>query len=347
MAFGYVDDHRFLLYQEGKAVQDITQWVGDPALRDVLDALSLELTFQAARNDLRDKFMPWPGIRPGDKLRIVNHGLEAFSGVVLTVGLDGTVTANDMGWYPSKSQIILQVTNAAADDAIRQMCAKAGIPVGIVPSLPTRITELWVGNTPSDILNDILAVCSAETGRKYQVRVNGGRLNVAQLPETPIVAYHKPAANLAAFDITLAKGKVTGSDSMVDLYNSVLLAREDGDVAQVLGRAYNQESIRRYGLQQLVERLDGDENTAQARQRLKNLLAQNDRLTVERQIDEIWGTDEVTSGTLLQFQTNQYGVTGPQRVTEVTHYYKRGTMSLTVQDPAADRAAGSADTINV
>lgn len=328
-------------------VRDITRWVGEPALRDELDALSLELTFQAARNALRDKFMPWPGIVPGDKLRVVNHGLEVFSGVVLTVGLDGSVTANDMGWYPSKSQIVLQVTNAAADDAIRQMCAKAGIPVGVVPSLPTRITDLWVSSTPSDILSDILEVCSAETGRRYKVRVSGGKLNVMQLPDTPMVAYHKPADNLAAFDITLAKGEVTGSDSMVDLYNSILLAREDSDTAQVIGRAYNQESIRRYGLQQLVERLDGDENTAQARQRLKTLLDQNDRLTVERQITELWGADEVTSGVLLQFQANLYGITGPQRVIEVTHYYKRGTMSLTVRDPAVGRAAGNIDTISV
>ena len=279
MAFGYVDDHRFLLYQEGRAARDITPWVGEPALRDVLDVMSLELTFQAVRNDLLDPFLPWPDIRPGDKVRVVNHALEVFSGVVLTVGLDGSVTANDLGWYPAKSQIILQVSGAAAQDAIRRMCAKAGIPVGTLPALPTRITRLWAGETPADILQDILAECSAETGRQYKVRVAGGALTVTQLPESPMTAYHKPADNLAPFDVTLAKGKVSGTDSMAEMYNSVLLLREEGDTAQVLARAHNQDSVRRYGLQQLAQRLDGKENAAQARQRTKNLLERYDRLT--------------------------------------------------------------------
>lgn len=347
MARDYVDDHRFLLYRKGALVGDITQGVGEPAARDVLEALSVELTFQVVRNELRDKYMKWPGIRPGDKLRVVNHGLEVFSGVILNVGLDGSVTANDRGYYLSKSQIVLQAANAAAEDVIRQMCAKAGIPVGAIPSLPTKITEVWIGDTPEDILQDVLAACSAETGAEYQRRVRDGALYVTVLPSVPLVAYHKPADNLAPFDITLAKGEVSGSDSMEELYNSVLLAREEDSAAQVLARAYNEASIDEFGLQQLVERLDGDENTAQARQRAKNLLAQHDRLTVDRQVGELWGADEVTSGVLLRFQANAYGVTGDQRVTEVIHYYARKTMSVTVRDPAAGRAVGSNDTVTV
>lgn len=347
MAFAYVDDHRFLLYRGGTYAGDITPSVGDPAARDVMDALSVELTFRVIRNDLRDKLMPWPGIRPGDKLRVVNHDLEVFSGVIRSVGLDGSIEANDMGWYLSKSQIILQVSNAAAHDAIRKMCAKAGIPCGTIPALPTRITQVWVGSTPADILQDILTECAAETGTRYKCRIMGGKLHVTPLPITPIVAYHKPAQNLAAFDITLAKGEIIGVDSMDDLYNSVLLAREKGCSAQVLAQARNEDSVNSFGLQQLVERLSGDENTAQARQRVKNLLDQHDRLTVERQVGELWEADEVTSGALLMFQTNAYGVTGLQRVTEVTHHYAKRTMSLTVQDPAAGRAAGNDDTITV
>lgn len=33
--------------------------------RDVLEALSVELTFQALRHDSYDKYMTWPGIQPG------------------------------------------------------------------------------------------------------------------------------------------------------------------------------------------------------------------------------------------------------------------------------------------
>lgn len=167
------------------------------------------------------------------------------------MGLDGTVTANDPGWYLTKSEIVLQVSNAAAADAVRRMCAKAGIPRGFIDLPPTRISEVWVGSTPEQILEDILDICSAETGQTYRRRVRGGALQVGPAAERPIIAYHKPADNLGAFDITLAKGDVTGSDSMAELINSVVLA-EGGDTAKTLGRAYNSASIVKYGLLQAV-----------------------------------------------------------------------------------------------
>ena len=348
MGSAYVDDHRFWHYPKGGgAGQEITQWVSAPEARDELEALSVELTFTALRNQLYDPNMTWPGLAPGDKLKVVNHGTEIFSGVILTVGLDGSVTANDLGWYLTKSQIILQVSNAAAEDAIRQMCAKAGVAVGQLPSLPTRISEVWTGATPEAILQDILSICSAETGKQYKRRVKNGALQVTELPSTPMVAYHKPADNLAAFDITIAKGTVSGSDSMDELCNSVVLTAGGQDAA-ILGQGWNAASREQYGLIQKVENLSGDEDSAQARQRIKTLLDQYDRLTLERQVDELWGADEVESGVLLRFETNQFGVSGNQRVVSVTHQYgPTHLMSVTVQDPNQGRAAGSGDTVEV
>ena len=162
MGTQYVDDHRFLLYQ-GSGVRDITEAISSPELRDELEALSVEVSFTAVRNDKKDPYMHWYGIAPGNKLRIVNHGTEVFSGVILTVGLDGSITANDPGWYLTKSQIVLQLDGAAAPDAVARMCAKAGIAVGTVSLPPTRISKVWVGATPESVLEDILDICSAET----------------------------------------------------------------------------------------------------------------------------------------------------------------------------------------
>ena len=256
MAAGYVDDHRFWLYREGASPMDITNWVGSPESRDELEALSVELIFSVVRNQLYDPLMTWPGVAPGNKLKVVNHGREVFSGTVITVGLDGSVSAYD---------------------------------------------------PPEAILQDILAICSAETGKSYKRRVKGGALTITELPQTPMVAYHKPASNLAAFDVTLAKGTVSGQDSMDGLINSVVLAGDGEDGAQILGRAHNPDSQNYYGLLQQVERLGGDENTAQARQRLRSILNEKDRLTIQREVGELWGADEVESGVLLQFQSNQFG----------------------------------------
>lgn len=124
-----VDDHRVILYQ-GSTCRDITAATASVELRDELDALSVEVSFTALRNNLNDKYAHWYNIAPGDKLRIVNGGAEVFSGVILEVGQDGSVRANDPGWYLSRSQIILQLDRAAAPDAVARMCAKAGIKAG-------------------------------------------------------------------------------------------------------------------------------------------------------------------------------------------------------------------------
>ena len=345
MGRSYVDDHRFLLYQGGSC-RDITEAVSGPELRDELSALSVELSFTAVRNHLKDSYMHWYNIAPGDKLRVVNHGVETFSGIILDVGQDGSVTANDPGWYLTRSEIILQCSNASAADAVRRMCAKAGIAVGTIDLPPTKISKVWFGDTPERILEDILDICGAETGKSYIRRIREGKLHVYPLPETPLTAYHKPADNLAAFDITLAKGTISGSDSMGDMYNAVVLAERDDSVAHILARASNEASIAKYGLLQKVESLSGDENAAQARQRVRNLLAQYDRIKKERQVDEIWGAEEVHSGVLLNFVNNRYDVSGLQRVVGVTHRYGHPhLMSLTLQAYQPPRAAGDSDTI--
>ena len=92
MAAGYVDDHRLILYRDGAAARDITAFCGDLTAKDDLDALSVEVTFHIFKS-VWDKYTPALNLAPGDKIRIVNHGNTVFSGVIVTVTLDGTVTA--------------------------------------------------------------------------------------------------------------------------------------------------------------------------------------------------------------------------------------------------------------
>ncbi len=347
MARDYVDDHRLLLYQEGRPVGDITDRIGDLTARDERNALSVELSFSVLTNP-RDVLVPALKVRPGDKVRVVNHGLEVFSGMVTRVGLDGSCTAYDPGWHLNKSQIIFQAAGVAADDAIARLCARAGIPLGGCVSLPTRIQKVWTGETPAGILADILEVCAAETGAEYVYRVAAGKLWVNRQSTEPIAAYHRQAENLSPFPITWALGEVSGEDSMEDLVNRVVLTDSGGDEAKVLGTAENAASIARYGRIQRVESLGGDENTAQARQRLGNLLAAGDRLAETREISQIWGCDEVRSGVVLSFGSGAYGLEGRYRVEAVTHMYGHPhLMSLTLAQVDAPRAAGAGDTVQV
>ena len=295
MAAGYVDDHKLVLYRDGADPRDITAFASDMTLTDDIDTLAAELTFTTFISPW-DKYTPKLALAPGDKVRVTNQGKTVFSGVIITVTLDGGVTAYDRGWYLNKSEIVLQVNNLAADQVIRKACAKAGVTVGKVCSLPTKITQLWTGSTPSDIISDVLDTCTSATGKQYRHRVDDSGLQVEALPTAPIKAYHKPAKNIAAFDITWALGQVSGEDSIEDTYNAVVIAAEDDGKAYIGAQASNAASIKRYGFMQHIETVTENPGTAVLGQMVKNLLKNADKVGQTRSISEIWGCDEVTSG---------------------------------------------------
>lgn len=347
MAYGYVDAHRLIRYRGGQA-RDITAFAGDLQAVDELGTLSVELSFGVIVAPW-DQYVEKNIIVPGDKLRVVNHDLTVFSGQVESVTLDGGVTAYDRGWYLNKSQIILQVTGMPGDEAIRQACAKAGVGVASICSLPTKITQIWLGDTPADILGEILETVSAETGKQYQYFVRDNGLVVQELPTAAIKAYHKPADNLPAFNITWALGQVSGEDSIAELRNAVLIAAEGDGKAYIGAQAKNAASVEQYGFLQYIQTVTSNPGTAQLKQMAQNLLSQLDRVGRTRTISEIWGCDEVRSGVVLNFNSPAFGVTGKHRVTSVTHHYGGAghTMELEIEALEEPRAAGTTDTVSV
>lgn len=349
MAYGYVDEHRLYLERSGGA-RDITAFVGDLTASDDLAALSVELTGTQIVSPW-DKYVPKLALAPGDRLRLRNEaaGADVFVGQLVTVGLDGNFTAYDRGWYLGRSGIILQCSGMAADEAIRAACGKAGVGVKSVVSLPTKISEIWLGDAVSDIIAAILERCSAETGKGYQARMSPEGLVVRELPTTAIRAFHKPAANLAAFNITWALGQVSGEDSIAELYNAVVLAAEDNGRVYRGAQASNAASIEKYGFLQYVEAVTENPGTAQLGQMVRTLLAQKDRVGRTRTVSEIWGCDEVTSGTVLEFNSPAFGISGRQRVTRVVHHYGGAGHTMELELSALDepRAAGGTDAVTV
>ena len=347
MAYGYVDAHRLIRYRGGQA-RDITAFAGDLQAVDELGTLSVELSFGVIVAPW-DQYVEKNIVQPGDKLRVVNHDLTVFSGQVESVTLDGGVTAYDRGWYLNKSQIILQVTGMPGDEAIRQACAKAGVGVASICSLPTKITQVWLGDTPADILGEILETVAAETGKQYQYFVRDDGLVVQELPTAAIKAYHKPADNLPAFNITWALGQVSGEDSIAELRNAVLIAAEGDGKAYIGAQAKNAASVEQYGFLQYIQSVTSNPGTAQLKQMVQNLLSQLDRVGRTRTIGEIWGCDEVRSGVVLNFNSPAFGVTGKHRVTRVTHHYGGAghTMELEIEALEEPRAAGTTDTVSV
>ena len=206
MAAGYVDDHRLILYRDGAAARDITAFCGDLTAKDDLDALSVEVTFHIFKS-VWDKYTPALNLAPGDKIRIVNHGNTVFSGVIVTVTLDGTVTAYDRGWYLNKSEIILQVNNLAADQVIRQASADR---VG----RKRQISEIWgCDEVRSGVVLDFNSPAFGISGRHRVTSVTHQYGGAGHVMSLEISALDEPRA-AAAGKSSAAAVRAASADSV-------------------------------------------------------------------------------------------------------------------------------------
>lgn len=313
---------------------DVTKRAGDITSTEDLDQLSVQLSFCLAHNP-HDKYLP-PGLtRPGDRVQLFNNSKMIFQGILIQSGLDGTAQVNDFGFYLNKSKVILQCNGVPADDAIRQLCKKAGVSLGSIPALPTIITEVFIAQEPSAILKTILERVTAERGTKYFMRVEPDKgLCIYPYPTSPVKLSVQLARNLRPFDPTWSLGGISGTDSMESLKNQVIIYHEEDKQARVLATASDSGSIGKYGWLQEMETADEGTTAAQARQMAATKLSALNRLTLTRNVTDMLGAD-VRAGTMLHFSSDKFGFGGNWTIKQVTHTYAPSghTMSMEVFQP--------------
>lgn len=312
----------------GDSWLDITEYISDLQSDDELNTLSVEVSFSLLQNPY-DKYNRKLNISCGDRIEIKNNNLRIFAGIITNDSLDYNYTANDIGWYLNESELIFQANGVRADKAISLLCDKAGIPLGELPNLPYKITNLWLGETFSGILEDILKTVTLESGRQFLYRVQGGKLWLKDMPNEVLMLKHKPFDNVDYFNPTWALGSVSGGRSLSSLKNSIVLASEENDNAYILATAENSESIKRFGKLQKVISAD-DNMSGSTADIVKNALAENNVLSADYTVN-MYGDDNAKSGRLVRFNSPAFGLKGIYRITRVTHYYTvPHTMELTV-----------------
>lgn len=312
-----MDKYKVYLYRWGSWI-DITDYIGDLQSVDELNTLSVEVSFSLFQNP-HDKYNKKLNLSCGDKIQIKNNGKEVFSGVITQDSLDFSYTANDVGWYLNESELVIQFNGVSADNAISMLCSKAGIPLGEVPSMATTITAVYLGETFASIFEDILEQVSTATGRTFLYRVEGGKLWLKDMPSDVLSLNHKPFDNVKPFDPTWALGPVSGSRSLSNLRNSIVLAQEENDTAYILATAENSESIAKFGKLQKVLSVD-DSMAGSTASIVKNALTQYNTLSGEYSVT-MYGDDQVKSGRCVRFNSGAFGLAGIYRVQSVTHYY--------------------------
>lgn len=325
---------------------DITDYVGDkPQLKDVLNALSTEFSMTYFRSEW-DKYVPDLKISPGMQITLANNDNPLFTGRIVSVGLDGSVEAYESGWFLGKSSIVWQATDTKASEVIKSVIAAAGVSAGAILEIDVMISQTWIGASPAQIIDDVLAIASEATGETYQYYVRCGRFNLRTLPTDAKEPNYKPAENVREFPITWALESITGSESVDSMTNHVSVVGQSDDTIYVGAIAKNDESIKKYGLITRILTQTTDPGDSELRKIAVNELTQNDALNYSRTV-KLWGSDEVMAGEVLLFNSPEWGLKGNYRVISVTHEYGQAghTMTCEVEAVSADRSTSTDDSV--
>lgn len=313
--------------------ENITKRISSPTLKDNLKALSAELSFTYFHNP-NDPLIGFHGLSPGGRVQMYNTGTgtEVFRGIVVSVGLNGAIVCNDFGFYLNKSRIIIQFNDAAVDDALRQLGGKCGVTIGRCPSIPTKVTDVYIDKKPADIIADLLERATAERGVKYGYRVEGAQLAVYEYPTAPIYPVHQLCAGATPYNPTWSMLAISGEASIDELRNQVIVYRDENEKTHQLAYAADGASIGKYGWLQHLEKADESTTAAQAAQIAQTKLRELNRVTEGYHVNNMLGADEVKSGVMLSFGSGKWGFEGKFIVTEVVHSYQpHHTMRLEVE----------------
>lgn len=314
--------------------EDITRFCGNVSITDNLDSITVELAFTIVKKP-QDRYITSsrPNPVPGDKIDVIGDTRTLFSGIITEVSLAGEYTALDYGFYLSNNDVIIQFNKTSCSTAVRQLCSKAGVPLGSLPGLPGTIDGLYIEKTVLEILQEIIETATAAAGKNYFMRVRDGALNIYEYPQTVTFAKHRFEAG-NEIDVTYALGSIDGSDSVTDMRNNIVVVSEDNGTAKVLATAQNAAAVAKFGqLTKTIKRSSDEENPAA---KAANTLKELGNIKTTRSVGDMLGSEAVTAGVLLLFSSDRYGLTGVYLVKSVTHTFGAAhRMSLDLENAEA------------
>lgn len=279
----------YKLYRFGRSGNhDFTELVDAFSWSSDIDTLGSQLSFGLATVPGQ------PTIYAGDILSLTNNGAELFRGVVADD--DGSraaksITAYDFAWYLNESSVPVQFKKARADNAIKQLCTKAGVPAGAIASMATPITKIYKTEKVADAIRDIIAQHEKAVGVKMRMEMLTGKLTIYKWGDIIISPQYTLAANVAPVKVTDAYGDGWNlKRSLSGMINSVV-AIQGGKYITV----QDTQSVGAYGLLQEVIEIDAGQNP---RTQAQNLLNEKNVIPEDLTLP-LLGDDSMIAGRIL------------------------------------------------
>lgn len=274
---------------------------GNLAWGDDIETIASEFSFVSPQN-----------VSVGAKVVIINAdtGKEVLRGILTDKSFDKNklyqYSGFDYGFYLNKNEIIIQFNKVKIDTAIKQLCAKIGVPCGNICNINAYVTKIFKDNTVSDIILELLEMARKKTGAKYIFSCQCGKLEIVDtMAECESIIKLTDGQEINIAD---SLGNISYSESIQELKNSIQIVDSGEKSLFVVASARDNKSISKYGLLGQVESVDKDDKTSKS-VIANNLLKDLNKITISIQV-EMLGIDDLKKGSVLNFNYPDNGVIG-------------------------------------
>lgn len=305
----------YILSVEGYNINHLAANLSWSSNQDTMgQSLSFELPF-----DINNGLLPPPFVKVGDKVTLKYKSQIIFFGIVESEGANGrsprSFTCYDLSYYLNESTLTIQFRNKPAIDCIKEICKRFGIKC-TVANLPFKITKVYIAEKVSDILRDILDICSKRSAKKYRLEMRGDALTVFNWRDIKVnvdmQTLHNPSR----------------TTSMAGMKNSVEIVSGDEKKVKVAATVKDSNSIKKYGLLHHSEQIDEKEK-AKAKQVADNLLKEFNRLSVEGTVSFV-GNHEARAGRIITLDEPITGFKGDYNIKDAQHSISGGIHLMTL-----------------
>ena len=264
--------NNYKLYIDNKAIPD--SQLGSLNWSNNIDGLSSVLNFSTISE-----------ISIGAKFLLVNNDKEIIRGMITdeskTKSKIKSYIGYDYGFHINKNEVTKQFNGACGDVAIKQLLSNINIPCGTIDSIPIRIKEIYQKQTVSSIIKDIIKQAKDKIGVEYLLKIKQGKVYVEKFKEIDISNLEYYLSDNEKIKIINAVGNFSSSKSIQELKNRILIVKDDGKKgSSVMADVKDEESIKKYGLLQMIESYD-KENKQSSKTIANNLLKEKNKITEE------------------------------------------------------------------
>ncbi len=297
------------------------RWGGD--IKEAARYLEVTLIYS------NDYYLQRYDVPLGSILILYSDNKELIRTVVFTVNKSTDEKLSIKGYdhliYLLKSQATNIFTNMSADKIATKICNDFGIQIGYIAQTGIPLNKVYRDMSLYDQIVSAYTDTSTSNGKKYQVRMIEGRLQVTEKGSQTVKWKIEDEVNLSS---------ASYSESIEDMKNKIVIT---GEKDKVLAVVQDDELIELYGILQdhreYTNATAGEVNTY-----AKNLLNDNGRVKQEASINCL-GIDEVETGVAVELYNDLLGLSGVFYVDSDDHIVQNDIHSMSLRLKLTDDVA--------